>query len=109
MSIKGVVYTRSEWESTKKHWGGKCAYCGGIRAGKKNLTKDHILPASLGGQKVMYNIIPACSKCNSEKSSYLVEEWYRRQDFFNEKRLMEIYRWVTGECYSVCRKKRRGG
>jgi 5-methylcytosine-specific restriction endonuclease McrA len=97
-----MAYTRLEWEHTKKHWNGKCAYCGGNRSGKKkNLTKEHVIPESMGGQKIRHNIVPSCGRCNMEKSSYPMEEWFRQQHFFEEKRLQKIFRWIAGGCYSI--------
>lgn len=96
------LYTKLEWEATKKYWHGKCAYCGGNRSGKKTiLTKDHVIPESIGGQKIRHNIIPACGKCNQEKSSYAMEEWFREQSFFDEDALQKIYWWVCGGCYTM--------
>lgn len=107
MSMKGVVYTRIEWEGTKKFFGGVCAYCGGNRSGrKKNLTKDHVIPESMGGQKIRHNIIPACGCCNQEKSSEPMETWYRKQEFFDESNLHRIYWWVCGGCYTVAINKK---
>lgn len=107
MSMKGVVYTRQEWEATKKHWKGECAYCGGNRTKKKNLTKDHVIPESMGGQKIRHNIIPACGCCNQEKSSEPMPEWFKQQEFFSEKRLQKIYWWIGGGCYTISLRKSR--
>jgi hypothetical protein len=30
------------------------------------------------------NLIPACRRCNSNKGSSEVEEWYKRQEFFTQ-------------------------
>lgn len=96
------IYSRQEWEAAKKFWNGKCAYCGGNRtAKKKNLTKEHVIPESLGGQKIRHNIIPACGCCNQEKSSYPMPEWYKQQEFFTEARLQKIYWYIGGGCYTI--------
>lgn len=46
----------------------KCQYCGST----KNLTIDHVIPTSKGGDHKWNNVITACKKCNQEKSD-LVE------------------------------------
>ena len=59
-------HTDAEWEAKKNEYDNKCAYCG-----KKNtkLTKDHIVPVSLGGNGDIGNIVPACQSCNSRKNT----------------------------------------
>lgn len=94
------MYTRNEWEATKKFWNYRCCYCG--KKGKgKFLTKEHILPTSKGGLTTRNNIVPACSHCNTLKGNEGLEEWYREQLFFHEDRLMLIYAWQNGMCYSM--------
>ena len=41
----------------------KCGYCGDT----KNLTIDHIMPASRGGKNNFDNCITACKPCNNKK------------------------------------------
>ena len=43
----------------------KCAYCGS----NKDLTIDHIYPASRGGKNNFENCISACRPCNNKKGS----------------------------------------
>jgi 5-methylcytosine-specific restriction endonuclease McrA len=43
----------------------KCVYCGD----KKNLTIDHVLPRSRGGQDALSNLVAACRSCNCRKSN----------------------------------------
>lgn len=47
-----------------------CQYCGTNR----NLTLDHLLPRSRGGETSWYNIVTACSRCNSRKGDRTPEE-----------------------------------
>lgn len=46
-----------------------CQYCGS----KKNLTLDHVLPRSRGGQHTWENVVAACSSCNSKKGSQILD------------------------------------
>ncbi len=53
-----------------KRDGYTCAYCGA----KENLTLDHIVPSSRGGEHTWENLVTACSKCNTIKGSRTPEE-----------------------------------
>ncbi|PRY12332.1 5-methylcytosine-specific restriction endonuclease McrA [Pontibacter ummariensis] len=47
-----------------------CQYCGAV----KNLTLDHLLPRSRGGETKWQNLVTACSRCNSRKGDRTPEE-----------------------------------
>jgi 5-methylcytosine-specific restriction endonuclease McrA len=47
-----------------------CSYCGA----KEQLTIDHILPTSKGGQNTWENMTTCCLKCNSKKGDKLLKE-----------------------------------
>ena len=51
----------------------RCQYCG-EKKGVAELTLDHILPRSRGGDNSPVNIVTACIKCNSRKSNRTPEE-----------------------------------
>jgi len=44
----------------------RCQYCG-KRYATSELSLDHIIPRSMGGQSVWENIVCACTKCNVKK------------------------------------------
>jgi 5-methylcytosine-specific restriction endonuclease McrA len=48
----------------------KCQYCGT----SSELTIDHVLPRSRGGQDVWTNLVTACTKCNQKKGNRTPEE-----------------------------------
>ena len=50
-----------------------CAYCG-QRFGFADLTREHIVPVSRGGQDVWMNCITACRACNGRKGNRTPEE-----------------------------------
>lgn len=53
---------------------GHCAYCGrGLKFAE--MTVDHVMPLSKGGNSGMTNYLPACRKCNSRKSNFTLEEY----------------------------------
>ncbi|XP_054806002.1 uncharacterized protein LOC129308703 isoform X1 [Prosopis cineraria] len=47
-----------------------CQYC----SSRENLTIDHVVPASLGGEWKWENLVTACAKCNSRKGQKTLEE-----------------------------------
>lgn len=50
-----------------------CQYCG-LQPGKANLTIDHVLPRSRGGETVWENVVAACGPCNRRKGDRTPEE-----------------------------------
>lgn len=50
--------------------GHACQYCGSTR----NLTLDHVLPRSRGGQHSWDNVVAACERCNTTKSDRTPQE-----------------------------------
>lgn len=53
--------------------GYRCQYCG-KRFPVRDLTFDHVIPASRGGRKTWENIVTACWWCNNKKSGRTPEE-----------------------------------
>lgn len=50
-----------------------CQYCGAT-PNRKDLTVDHVVPRSRGGQSVWENLVTACQTCNSRKGDRTPEE-----------------------------------
>jgi hypothetical protein len=50
-----------------------CLYCG-QRFPARELTRDHVVPASRGGRDVYSNLATACRACNSRKDDRTPEE-----------------------------------
>ncbi|MCX7670457.1 MAG: HNH endonuclease, partial [Anaerolineae bacterium] len=50
-----------------------CAYCGRQFA-EADLTVEHIVPVSRGGQHVWTNVVTACRSCNTRKGNRTPEE-----------------------------------
>ena len=63
----GVVFTRKNIFLRDNY---TCQYCG--RTG--NLTIDHIIPKSKGGEDIWENVVACCIRCNNKKSDRLPEE-----------------------------------
>jgi 5-methylcytosine-specific restriction endonuclease McrA len=69
-----VRYTRFKIKPTRmrilKRDGYACVYCGN----KKNITLDHVLPRSRGGNNDWLNLVACCSSCNKFKDDRTPEE-----------------------------------
>jgi len=50
-----------------------CQYCGDIFTSNE-LTFDHVIPKSKGGETKWENVVAACAKCNLKKSDLLFTE-----------------------------------
>jgi len=50
-----------------------CAYCGGM-FDDRHLTREHIVPTSLGGPDEWVNVVSACSGCNGRKADRTPEQ-----------------------------------
>lgn len=81
IAIKGRTLTRRHFEQVPplsnrelfhrdRHI---CAYCGEYLPSAK-LTRDHIIPVSLGGRDVWMNVVTACRACNQRKSGRTPEQ-----------------------------------
>lgn len=75
--------------SIKEKWNHQCAYCGA----KEDLSIDHIVPQSLGGNDHITNVLCACVKCNNSKGHEKWDQWFSRQKFFTEERNSAIISW----------------
>lgn len=64
---RGVMLSR---QNIFKRDNGACVYCGAT----KELTLDHVIPRSRGGQTTWSNLVTACKRCNSKKGDSLPEE-----------------------------------
>jgi 5-methylcytosine-specific restriction endonuclease McrA len=53
-----AVFARDGWQ---------CQYCGS----RNNLTVDHVIPRSKGGQSTWENIVASCAPCNRRKGDHL--------------------------------------
>jgi len=79
-------------ESIYQAWDCKCAYC---EAPATSL--DHVIPRFRSGSSNRNNLIPACRRCNTNKASAKMEEWYQQQEFFTQVRMEKIKAWMCQE------------
>jgi 5-methylcytosine-specific restriction endonuclease McrA len=73
-------------------WRNRCAYCN-LDLGR-SATLDHVLAKSRGGHTHPRNLIPACLSCNVRKASREWREWFREQDFWDQRLEVEIEEWI---------------
>jgi 5-methylcytosine-specific restriction endonuclease McrA len=72
-------WTQDEWLAlVAAHWNA-CAYCGRF----VQLTVDHRVPLARGGSNWIWNLLPACGRCNRRKSSRTEREY--REELEREK------------------------
>lgn len=64
---KSVLLSRQNVFKRDRH---QCQYCGS----EKDLTLDHVMPRSRGGDSTWHNLTTACKKCNSYKGDRTPEE-----------------------------------
>ena len=57
--------TLQQWEQIKAFYKHRCALCGE----QTQLTRDHVIPITKGGEHTASNIIPLCRSCNSRKGN----------------------------------------
>ena len=76
-------------QSIYEAWDHCCGYCG-----DKATSLDHIVPRFKSGSSNRNNLVPACRRCNQNKASHDMEEWYRQQDYFSEERLERLVAWA---------------
>lgn len=74
-------HTVAEWKAVLRHYKRRCAYCG-TKLTTKNVSRDHFIPLSKGGDNSVRNLVPACRPCNSRKhakvlkTKVLIAGWY---------------------------------
>jgi len=94
-------HTDTEWSALIRQWKWRCFYC--ARPVCKNsvdpdgeVTKDHQLPISRGGSDFIWNIVPACFRCNTLKGTMTVDEFRAARPGMQKQRGKEIH-VCTGE------------
>ncbi len=68
----GGRLSAEDWEAVLYLYSHRCAYCG---AEDCELTVDHVVPISRGGDHDIDNVVPACGSCNSSKGDQILTEW----------------------------------
>lgn len=77
MSMAKGWHSKLDWEGLKSRYNYTCLCCE-KREPNIKLTKDHIVPLTLGGGNHIENIQPLCQSCNSRKLNKTInykERW----------------------------------
>jgi 5-methylcytosine-specific restriction endonuclease McrA len=72
-SVVGPGLSPLAWVEALRATGNTCFYCS---EASKELTVDHVVPLSRGGEDSPANIVPACRSCNSSKGAKDAVSWY---------------------------------
>ena len=83
--------TIDQWESIRKYFGNRCAYCGK----EEPLAQEHFVPLSKGGEYTHNNIICACLSCNSSKGAKEFRVWYLTFKFYSKTREQKIIKYLN--------------
>jgi 5-methylcytosine-specific restriction endonuclease McrA len=70
------ILSGGDWNIILRIFGNMCVYCGS----GEEITADHFIPISKGGQTTLDNIVPACHSCNSSKQDKNPKEWCDNYD-----------------------------
>lgn len=73
LRLNGGTHTDQQWEALKRRCGYRCCKCQRLESVNNQLTRDHIIPISLGGTNNISNIQPLCRECNSVKGARIVD------------------------------------
>lgn len=87
-------FSKSDWDECLAHFNNSCAYCG---KPSKILQVEHVTPLSRNGSHTKTNIVPACKKCNRDKFTKTLDEWYPYQKFHSKEREMKMHQWLGYE------------
>ena len=88
----GIGITKGQWLEMMSFFDFRCAYSGETLT-KDTRSVDHIVPLNSNGDNMIWNCVPMLRSLNSSKHDKDMLEWYRKQDFYDTKRLDKIYEW----------------
>lgn len=69
-SLELTKLAETRW-GPKRRW--HCVYCGrGV-----GMVVDHFVPAAQGGTDEVWNLVPACDRCNGSKRDHAPRDWMK--------------------------------
>ena len=83
-------------QSIYEAWHHQCGYCG-----ETATSLDHIIPRFRSGSSNRNNLVPACRSCNANKGSQNMEEWYKKQEFFDDLKFIKLVEWTQQDLSEV--------
>ena len=72
LRLQGSAVDSSKWKALVESFAGFCPYCS---SWGHELTLDHILPVSSGGDNHIDNLMPCCFRCNTLKGAKPLQDW----------------------------------
>jgi CRISPR/Cas system Type II protein with McrA/HNH and RuvC-like nuclease domain len=79
-----------------EEWNNECAYCG-YKQKHRELTIDHVVPLSKGGDDSYENQVPCCRTCNLSKNHKAVRQWYFDSEHYTTERWLKIKNHMNKE------------
>lgn len=74
LDLNGIYNNKIEWKKVLQEFNYECCYCGKNKS--DILLPEHIIPqTSENTTNMLYNLVPACPECNSEKDTMKMSEW----------------------------------
>ena len=70
LPYRRLMNARPSKKNILRHYDYQCVYCGSFR----QLTIDHVIPVSKGGQNTWNNMVCACVTCNVKKGDKTLEQ-----------------------------------
>lgn len=56
-----------------------CYLCGRLILKQSEVSQDHAIAKSMGGQTIEANLVVSHKKCNNDKGSMTLQQWFDRQ------------------------------
>lgn len=56
-----------------------CYLCGQLITKQNEVSQDHLLARSIGGQTIEANLVVSHARCNNAKGAMTVQQWFDRQ------------------------------
>lgn len=77
-------------------YGTDCFYCRvSLIPRNENIALDHIYAESKGGETSIENLVPVCTRCNSQKNTMDMYEWQQKLERAIADREIELERMRT--------------
>ena len=93
---QGRGITKEQWYEMMCWFDWCCAYSGEYLGNKENKNVrsiDHIVALDNNGLNEPWNCVPMYKSYNISKHANNMKEWYIKQEFYSEERLIKIYAW----------------
>lgn len=84
-------FTTQDWLDCLDFFNHECAYCG---TKKEKLQVEHVTPLSRNGSHTRTNIVPSCNKCNRNKFTKTLDEWYPHQKYYSKDKEKKMHSWL---------------